>query len=150
MRTTMNEPASKTPVHLWIVGLLSLPWNGFGAYDYFMTKIKGDAYLTSSGMTPEQMSYFHNMPAWMTAIWAIGVWGALLGSILLLLCNKLAVPVFIASLVSFVLSLIYGYLIAPIPGGAPAGIKVMQAVILAGCVFFVWYASYVRRSGWLS
>ena len=125
-------------------------WNGFGAYDYAMSKLKGDAYLTSSGMTAEQISYFHTMPSWMTAVWAIGVWGAVLGSVLLLLRNKLAVPVFLASLIAFVLSLIYAYGVAPMPGGAATGLFVMQALILAGCVFFVWYASFGVRSGWLT
>jgi hypothetical protein len=38
------------------------------------------------------------MPAWMTGVWAIGVWGALAGSVLLLLRSKWAVHVFAASL----------------------------------------------------
>ena len=32
------DASAKAPVHLWVVGLLSLVWNGFGAYDYFMSK----------------------------------------------------------------------------------------------------------------
>ena len=32
--------AARTPAHLWIVGILSLLWNGFGAYDYLMTRMR--------------------------------------------------------------------------------------------------------------
>jgi hypothetical protein len=32
--------AAKAPVHLWIVGFLSLLWNGFGCYDYLMTRMR--------------------------------------------------------------------------------------------------------------
>ena len=33
------------PVHLWIVGVLLTLWNGFGCYDYLMTRTKGAAYI---------------------------------------------------------------------------------------------------------
>ena len=29
----MNSMTVKTPWHLWVVGVLALLWNGFGAYD---------------------------------------------------------------------------------------------------------------------
>jgi hypothetical protein len=141
--------AGKVPVHFWIVGVLGLAWNAFGAYDYLMTKTQGDAYMRSAGMTPEQISAMHAMPAWMTAVWAIGVWGAVLGTLLLLLRNKLAVPVFLASLLGFLVSLVYAYLIAPMPGGNTPGIMAMQGVILAGCLSFLWYARFAQRRGWL-
>jgi hypothetical protein len=142
--------AGRVPVHLWIVGVLGLAWNGFGAYDYYKTKTGGDAYMAAVGMPPEQIVYMHAMPVWMTAVWAIGVWGAVLGTVLLLLRNKLAVPVFLASLIGFLVSLVYGYLVAPMPQGNSAGMLAMQGIILAGCLFFLWYATMARRNGWLS
>ena len=139
----------RAPVHLWIVGALGLAWNGFGAYDYVMTKSHGEAYMASLGMTPEQIAYTNAMPAWMTAVWAVGVWGAVLGTVLLLMRNKLAVPVFLASLAGFLISLVYEYVIAPMPGISTPGIFALQGVILAGCVFFLWYATLARRKGWI-
>ncbi len=50
----------KTPLHLWIVGVLSLLWNAFGAYDHVMTQFRNAQYL--SVFTPEQMAYFDNAP----------------------------------------------------------------------------------------
>jgi hypothetical protein len=138
----------RTPWHLWGVGVLGLLWNAYGGFDYFMSKTRGDAYLQSVGMTPEQIVHFNAMPAWMTVVWAVGVWGALLGAVLLLIRSRYAVPVFVASLVAYVLSLVYAYLISPMPGSGPA-IVILQFVILAGCLFFVWYAMLARRRGWL-
>jgi hypothetical protein len=139
---------SKAPWHLWLVGALGLAWNAYGGFDYFMSKTRGDAYLQSVGMTPEQIVHFNAMPAWMTVVWAVGVWGALLGAVLLLLRSRYAATVFVASLVAYVLSLVYAYLIAPMPGSGPA-LVVFQLVILAGCVFFAWYANRARQRGWL-
>jgi hypothetical protein len=50
--------------------------------------------------------------------------------------------------VAYVLSLVYAYLISPMPGSGPA-IVILQVVILAGCVFFAWYARLARQRGWL-
>ena len=144
----MTNAAGKTPWHLWAVGVAGLLWNSFGAYDYFMTKTQGDAYLQAAKMTEAQIAYMHQSPAWMTAVWAIGVWGALLGTILLLMRNKLAVPVFIASLVAFVMSVVYNTVISPMPG-AEAGHMVMMGVIFLGCVFFVWYSMRAKKQGLL-
>ncbi len=142
------QTGTKTPWHLWAVGVGGLLWNGFGAFDYFMTNTKGDAYLAAAGMTPEQIAYWHSMPAWMTGVWAIGVWGGVLGAVLVLMRTKLAVPVFIASLVAFSASVVYSVLVNPAPGYG-AGMMAMHAVIFAGCVFFVWYSMRAKKSGLL-
>ncbi len=142
-------PAVRAPWHLWVVGGLGVLWNSFGCFDYFMSKTRGDPYLVAAGMSPEQIVYFHAMPAWMTAVWAVGVWGAMAGTVLLLMRSRHAVPVYVASLISFVLSVVYQRLVAPMPGNDATALIVMQLVIFAGCVFFVWYSLRARRLGLL-
>lgn len=140
---------TKTPWHLWAVGVVGLIWNGYGAFDYFMTMTKGDAYMQSAGMTAEQIEHLNAMPFWMTAVWATGVWGAVLGTLLLLLRNKLAVPVFFASLAAFVTSVVYSVFVEPAPHGGAMSAWIMHAVIFAGCVFFLWYSMRARKQGLL-
>ena len=72
-----------TPKHLWVVGILSLLWNCFGAFDYTMTELEGTGYLQGMGFSPEEIAYFTSFPAWAVALWAIGVWSSVAGSILL-------------------------------------------------------------------
>lgn len=145
----MNAPGqAKIPWHLWAVGVVGVLWNSFGCYDYFMTMTKGEEYMKSAGMTDAQIAFMHEAPTWLTAVWAIGVWGGLLGAVLLLVRNKLAVPVFIASLISFVISALYNTVIKPMPGAA-AGHMIMMGVIFLGCVFFVWYSMCVKKQGLL-
>ena len=145
----MSE-ATKTPWHLWAVGVGSLLWNAYGGYDYVMSNTGGEAYLRSAGMTDAQISYFNAMPGWMTAVWAIGVWGALIGSVLLLMRSKWALHAFIASCAAFVMSLVYTYALSN--GGEVMGgqaVMIMQGVILAGCLFFIWYAWFAAKRGML-
>jgi hypothetical protein len=80
---TMTE-ATKTPLHLWIVGGVSTLWNAFGTTDYFMTRTRGAAWIDQ--MMPgidstKFMAYIDGFPMWASIGWACGVWGALAGAI---------------------------------------------------------------------
>ncbi len=141
-----DAAAQQTPWHLWAVGVLGVLWNSIGCYDYYMSNTAGEPYFRQMGMTDAQIAHLLAAPSWMTGVWAIGVWGALAGSVLLLLRSRWAVEVFLASLAAYVVSLIYGYVISPAPGQKGA-MMVMQAVIFVGCVFFWWYASAQRKAG---
>jgi hypothetical protein len=147
MATTTETP--RTPIHLWIVGALGLLWNGFGAFDYLMSKLQGEPYYRQMGLTDAQIAYMNAYPLWMTIVWAIGVWGAVLGTILLLRRSRTAAPVFLASLAAFLLSLVYTYTLsngAQIMGET----GYMQLVVLAGCLFFAWYSRTMARKGVLA
>ncbi len=137
----------KTPTHLWVVGVLSALWNSFGCYDYFMTQTQNAAYLKM--FTPEQKAFFASFPAWMEAAWAFGVWGALAGSILLLMRSRHAVTAFGVSLLGLAVSTAWQFLfsgadIAKIMGGAPL---IMNVVIWAAAIALLWYARKTRAAG---
>ncbi len=87
----------KTPWHIWLIGAVSLLWNAGGAFDYVMAHTAADSYLAQA--TPEQREYFESFPAWATAFWALGVWGALAGSVLLLIRSRFAALAFGLSLI---------------------------------------------------
>ncbi len=145
--TGANATAASTPWHLWAVGALGVLWNAYGAYDYTMTQMGGDDYLRAYGMTDAQIAYFNAMPSWMTGVWAVGVWGGVAGGIMLLLRSKWALHVFAASLAAFLLSLVYTYVLSN--GGEHAGQQglILNGVILAGCLFFLWYAWFATKRG---
>jgi len=87
----------KTPWHIWLIGVLSLLWNAGGAFDYVMAHFAADSYLAQA--TPEQQAYYEGFPAWATAFWALGVWGAFAGSVLLLVRSRFAALAFGISLI---------------------------------------------------
>lgn len=110
----MNGTVAKTPWHLWAIGLVSLLWNAGGAYDYTMTQTRNMDYLSvaaeSAGLPLDVMlDYYTNFPAWADALWALGVWGALAGSILLLLKSRFAYHAFLVSLVGLIGTSIYTF-----------------------------------------
>lgn len=96
-----------TPRHLLITGILSLLWNAMGAMDYVMTQTKNEEYM--SQYTPEQLGFVYGFPAWVDGAWAIAAWGAVAGSLLLLLKKGAAVPVFLTSFIAMVATTIYHF-----------------------------------------
>jgi hypothetical protein len=144
----------RTPTHLWIVGILSLLWNCFGGYDYLMTKMRNMDYL--AGMTPPGvdvntlLAYVDGMPLYAQFGWGLGVWSALVGSILLLLRNRYAVWAFVLSLVGMALSFGYMFIGPPMPGSEEAGMmKYMPLlIVILGLAQFA-YARAVERKGLL-
>lgn len=119
MNDSSEAPARGTPRHLWIVGVLAILWNSVGAFDYFMTETRNTDYLGS--FSAEQLAYVAALPKWTIATWALGVWGGVLGSLLLLLRRRLAVAVFGVSLAGAAVTFLYNY-------GLSEGFKVMGGV----------------------
>lgn len=105
----MNQAKQKTPVHLWIIGILALLWNLVGAFDYTATQLRIESYM--SHFTTQQLEYFYGFPAWMDAAWAIAVWASLLGAIALLLRRSWAVGLFGAAIAGLLVSTIYNFVL---------------------------------------
>ena len=144
--TAAGIGGARTPWHLWVVGVLAALWNGFGCFDYTMTQTRQAEWFAQTGMTEAQTAYFNAMPAWTHAAWAIGVWGGLLGAILLLLRRKLATPVFVLSFLGWLAGAIYAFALSD-GLEAMGAMWPMQIVIGAACVFFIWYAWTMGRKG---
>ncbi len=102
--------ARRTPWHLWVIGGTALLWSAMGAFDYVMTQTGNEAYM--SAFTPEQLAFFYGFPPWVVATWAIAVWGGVLGALLLLLRRRLAVWVFLISLVAMVITTFHNYFLS--------------------------------------
>jgi hypothetical protein len=143
--------SARTPVHLWIVGILSLLWNCVGCYDYVMTRMRNTDYLAK--MMPKvdpnaMLAWVDSFPIWAQIGWALGVWMGLLGSVLLLLRSRWAVWSFGLSLLGAVLGL--GYQIAmapPLAGADDLFSKVMPYVIILIALALFLYARAQAAKG---
>lgn len=139
------EVAARTPLHLWIAGGISALWNAMGALDYTMTQTRNAAWM--SQMTPDQIAWFDNAPMIAHASWAFGVWGALIGSLLLLARSRHAVIAFILSLAGLAVNTVY-QMTAPMPSGH------MDSKMAIGFHVLIWaiaiallvYALRMRRN----
>lgn len=143
--------ARATPVHLWIVGALATLWNGWGCYDYLMTRMRNTEYLTGMmpGTDPQAMlAYIDSFPLYAQIGWGLGVWGGLAGGILLLMRSRWATVALWLSLIGALLGL--GYQIAN-PGG-PAEMHegvggIIPYVIIGVALALALYARAMQKNG---
>ena len=130
--------AVRTPVHLWIVGILAVLWNCIGAMDYVLTEMRNATYLAD--FSAAERDYFAAFPAWAVTFWALGVWAGLLGSLLLLLRSRWAVPTFSLSLVGIAVFSVYQFLLSSPPASlwrpAIIGINVAIWVIAIALLYY--------------
>ncbi|MEZ5414741.1 MAG: hypothetical protein R3F03_10555 [Opitutaceae bacterium] len=145
MAVTPEAPI-RTPWHLWVVGVLTLVWNAVGAFDFVMTQTQNEAYMKA--FTPEQLEYFYSFPSWVVLCWGIATWGSLIGSMLLLLRNRLAHPVFLVSFLAMVITTIHNFVLSDglqVMGGI--GVVIFSAIIFVVALLLVIYAKAMRRRG---
>lgn len=138
----------RPPWHLWVVGILGFLWNSMGAFDYLMTETRNESYM--SRFTPEQLEFFYGFPVWLVAFWAVAVWGGLLGTALLLMRKRLAVPVLLVSFLSMVVTAIHNFLVSDgleVMGGTGL---VFSLLIFAFALCLWLYARALAQRGWLA
>jgi hypothetical protein len=131
----LDRPVSsrRTPVHLWIVGVVALLWNSIGAWDYTATQLQYEPYM--SAFTEKQLAYFYGFPAWVVAFWAFGVWGAMAGSVGLLLRKRWAVWAFGLSLVGLAVTTVYNYVLTD---GLEIMAETMGTGVAMGMNVLIW------------
>lgn len=138
-----GDTAGKTPWHLWLIGGVALLWNAFGGVDYILTQTRNAAYLAQ--FTAEQRAYFESYPVWMEAVWGIGVWGAVAGSLLLLLRMRWAFHAFLASLIAFAISVVYGQTSGGNALMGSTGMIFSALIFLLGLGFVLYSRAMTRR-----
>lgn len=140
---------ASTPWHLWAVGIVGLLWSAMGALDYVMTQTKNEAYL--SEFPAEMLAWVDSLPAWTIAAWAIGVWGGVVGAILLLLRKRLSVWILLASFVAAAVMTFRNYVLADAMEvmGDTFSLVFTAAILLISLALFL-YARAMERRGVLT
>jgi hypothetical protein len=134
--------ARKTPWHLWLVGILGLLWNLIGVTDYIFARMRSDWYMREvSQFTPEQIAWFYDFPLWAGVGWAFGVWGSLIGSILLLARRRRAIIAFMASIAGLATMTLYQFMLngekfAGLFGDGPIYFTAVIWAVVLGLTFY--------------
>ncbi|GGD69169.1 hypothetical protein GCM10010990_18400 [Croceicoccus mobilis] len=113
-----------------------------------MTQAENAAYL--SNFSPEERMYFTRLPMWQIAFWALGVWGSVAGSLLLLLRSRWALAAFIVSLLGLVITTLVS-LFQPAPESLTGLVNwVMTGVVWAILIALIWYSRRAMARGWIA
>lgn len=142
--TTQNKPGAA----FWIIAVIALIWNIMGVMAYL-----GQAYMTDEdkALLPEaEQALYTDIPAWVTAAFAIAVFGGLLGALALLLRKKWATPLFLISLLGIIVQMIYNFFISGAMDVYGPGGMIMPVMVLVIGFFLVWYSKKATANGWLN
>lgn len=142
MNATVAPERASAPWHLWAIGIVSLCWNGYGAYDYTMSHVGGLAFFESMGLGAEAFAWFEAMPAWAVAAWAIGVWVSVAGSVLLLMRSRHAATAFAVSFVGALISFVYQFT-SERPASLEGGLATVMPIVILIAIAAQWY--YAKR-----
>ena len=115
-----------------------------GVLSFMLTQMNVEAVM--SRFPPPQRAYFESLPLWADAFWAIGVFGGVIGCVLLLLQRRLAFHALLASVIGTSVSslgglfLLGGMEVMAKTGGL--GATVFPVIVAA---FLAYYARAMRK-----
>lgn len=139
---TLNDGRMRTPVHLWIVGVVTLLFNAMGIISYLTTKL---GMLAQMGLTADQIAFMESYPAWISAFWALGVWGAFAGSVLLLARSRWAVGAMVLATIGLVGTTLGNYAILDVPADMEA--PALDVAIWVVTLFLLFYCRHMAKAG---
>lgn len=143
----MSEKTA-VPVWFWVVAIVALIWNLLGAM----------AYIDQMSMTPEvlaalpdeQRVLYETVPAWATGAFAIAVFGGVLGCLLLLLKKKLAITLFIISLLGVLVQMFHSFFMTnSFEVFGPGGLIMPIMVFVIGFLL-IWFSKMAKTKDWIS
>ncbi len=139
----------RKPTNLfWLISSLALIWNLIGVFNYLTQAFMTDEILAS--LPQDQQLMYQEVPAWVTAAFALAVFSGTLGALLMLLKKKIATSFFILSFIGIISQMSYGLLINENTDSyGPMGLLMPFMIISIGG-YLIWYSKKAAEYTWLS
>ena len=131
-----------------IVSILALVWNALGVVTYLMSVTMSAE--TLAAMPEAERALYTDIPVWVTAAYAIAVFGGTIASIALLMRKAWAVPVFVISLVAIIAQMSHALFMSALIEVQGAGAAVLPVLIVVIAAFLVWYSMSAKKKGWIA
>lgn len=142
----MNVAAPR-PLGFWVVSVLALLWNLVGMAIFFMQVNMPPEALAA--MPAEQRALYESTPVWVNGAFAVAVFGGALGSAMLLMRKRLALPLLALSLLGVLVQMGYTYLMTPAFRVYGASGAILPALLVLIALFLVWFARRSLARGWI-
>ena len=142
--TSTNKPKTA----FWIIAVIALIWNLMGVMAYL-----GQAYMTdeTKALLPEaEKALYDNVPIWVTAAFAIAVFGGVLASIALLMRKQIAKPLFLVSLIGVLGQMVYNFFISGAIDDYGLAEIIMSTMVIVIGVYLYLFSKKSIINGWLN
>ncbi|GAB5399586.1 MAG: hypothetical protein Aureis2KO_11710 [Aureisphaera sp.] len=142
--TTTNKPSAA----YWVIAVIALLWNLMGLFQFAVSNFMEDTMVDS--YTPEQLELVNNLPSWYNIVFGVAVIGGVLGCIFLLIRKKLAVTLFLLSMIAVVIQMGYWIFATDVMDVMGVGSVIMPILVIIVAIFLYMYSKSAVKKGWLS
>ncbi len=145
----MNETRSNSaPLWFYIVSALFLIWNLFGLAIFVLaiTTFQNRSALEQAGLNEQQVELTLATPSWVNIAFGVAVSFGVLGCIALLFKRKIAVFLFVISLIGVIAQNVYIFFLSDTLAVTGAG---ASPAVIAGAIVLVPFAIYCANRKWL-
>jgi hypothetical protein len=134
-------------LRLRIIGVIYGFFSLVGAYDYIMTLTHNMGYFEYLGYGEKQIAYFTNYPILLTILFTLSVWGAVVGSILLVCRLRWSVVAFGVTFMSQLMLDAYTFIFRHRWDVLGAKLCIQDLIVLLLTFAMLLYAVSLRKKG---
>jgi len=142
-----NLTTNKPPIWFWVIAVIALLWNLAGLSAYFMQMGMGEADLAA--LPEAERTMYEAFPIWANIAFAVAVFAGTMGCIALLLRKRIALSLFIISLMGIIVQQVYIFAVSGIVQLKGMSAMVMPTMVVLFGVFLIWFGRYVIERGWV-
>ena len=147
----LKGAATVPPVSFWVISIALLLWGLGGASIYIAYFIETPGQFAQTAETAANRqayaNYVANIPFWAIAVGITAAVTRLFGAIGLLLRRSWALPLYIISVVFFLIALFRAFVLANVVSVMSGPHIAIEFVFLALSIFAIWFARLNRSRG---
>jgi hypothetical protein len=144
-----DVPNGKPPTSYWIIAGIFLLWNFIGLMIYY-NQVTMAPEVIADNFSPAQQAFLENMPLWATSAYAIAVTAGVIASLLLLVRNALALPVFVVSFAGVLVQDLNSFVISDGLGVWGTSALYLPILVIVIGLVEIWYSRSAKAKDWLS
>lgn len=146
----MSEiPNNELPTSFWIIGGVFLLWNFLGLMIYY-DQVTMSPEVLADTFNAAQQAFLQDMPLWATSAYAIAVTAGVIASLLLLVRNALALPIFIVSFAGVIVQDLNSFVLSDGLAVWGSSALYLPTLVIVLCVVEIWYSRSAKAKGWIS
>ncbi|MFT5511694.1 MAG: hypothetical protein ACI8SE_000087 [Bacteroidia bacterium] len=143
----MTDNIKKIPIWFWIVSIILLIWNLMGIMNFMQqANMSQEAF---DALDETQKALQENRPTWVLVAFGLAVFGGLGGCIALLLKKKIAMSLFLVSLLGVAFQFGHGFATESDMMLTPS-VMVITGLVIILAFFSIWLSNYSTKKGWLN
>lgn len=141
-------PNSELPTSFWIIGGVFLLWNFLGLMIYY-DQVTMSPEILADNFSAAQQAFLENMPIWATSAYAIAVTTGVVASLLLLVRNAVAAPIYVVSFVAVLAQNLNSFVLSDGLAVWGSSALYLPTIVIVVCLVQIWYSRSAKAKGWL-